>query len=97
MESERWQKCKKCDAMVTPMFSKKFCFEHLAEELVKDLPTGFQVGHVKTVLNAITNHYYPMKHKPNLKEHVKKEWTKDDKENIIKDLTEDNNEDGGAQ
>lgn len=82
MEDERWRKCKKCDAMVTPMFSKKLCFEHLTEELASQLPEGFQSAHVALVLNAITNHYYPLKHKPKLKEHVKKEWSGDDKQEI---------------
>ena len=98
MESERWQKCKKCDFAVTRMFSKKLCFEHLSEELVKHLPEGFQDAHVKLVLNAVMAHYHPMKHKPRLDEHVKKEWNKDDKENFSKDLEEtDDMEVGGVE
>lgn len=95
MESERWRKCKKCDAMTTPMFSKKFCFEHLTEELAKQLPEGFKSVHVALVLNAITNHYYPIKHKPRLDEHVKKEWSKDDKDNIKDSDEDDDNKVGG--
>lgn len=95
MESERWRKCKKCDAMVTPMFSKKLCFEHLTEELASHLPEGFKAGHVALVLNAITNHYHPLKHKPRLDEHLKKEWNKDDKENIKEFDEDDDNESGG--
>jgi len=89
MEGERWRKCKKCDAMVATMFSKKFCFEHLTEELASQLPEGFKAGHVALVLNVITSHYYPMKHKPKLDEHVKKEWNGDDKENIEENDDED--------
>lgn len=97
MECERWQKCKKCDAMVTPMFSKKLCFEHLTEELASQLPEGFKAGHVALVLNAVSNHYYPLKHKPKLDEHVRKDWDKDDSQNIIKDPNEETDKElGGA-
>jgi hypothetical protein len=95
MENERWQKCKKCDAMVTPMFSKKLCFDHLTEELASKLPEGFKAQHVAMVLNVITNHYYPLKHKPKLDEHVKKEWNGDDKENIKVSNKKYDNETGG--
>jgi hypothetical protein len=80
MEGERWHQCQKCDFAVNQMFSKKFCFEHLAEELVEQLPEGFQPGHIKLVLNAVMNHYHPMKHKPRLDEHVRKEWNGNDLE-----------------
>lgn len=71
------KKCKNCDFMVNEMFSKKYCYEHLVEFVVQELPV-FQPVHIQAVLNLLMEHYHPLKHPPRLDEHVKKEWNGDD-------------------